>query len=430
MNLTSPESEQCSIGCILLDPSKGLEALIGVPVDVYHDIRHREIVTALLAMEKSGKPIDTITLIGYLRENGTLEQCGGVVYLASLADGVPSALNAGYYVSNLMELYQKRRISELCNQTINSLKSDPASVSVEGFEAQSMQVRVRGAKEDRTMKDILRSVVDKIQEASKIGSFGIQTGYQSLDTIMQGMRGGELYVFGARPGTGKTAFLGSLATNLMGFYGGEEHPGIIFSLEMSDTQLAMRMAQQEAQVNLGDIGTIRAMTELQKKNLTLAMARLAKCSLTIDDTPGVTVDYVRAVTRKAVKEKGVKWVGIDYLQILRSMNPRQSREEQIGTISNELKNMAKELGVPVITLAQLNREVEGRGKNGIPKMSDLRDSGRVEQDAAMVCMLYPIDDHYVGMNVCKNRFGRSDVILKWRFNKPNQRFESAERLIT
>jgi len=442
----APEAEQGVLGCILLAPNECLgECIQKLKTDagVFYDLRHQTIYSALVEMYDHREAIDIITLQQRLADRQQLEQIGGIPYLNSLPDGVPSAANLSYYLEIIEEKFLLRKMIHTCTDVIGRVYDFDGDVEALLDQVESEVLRMNESRVQGGAAPIKRLVTDAIQTVEKFfnrrGELGgVGTGFTDLDKITDGLHGGEMIVIAARPSMGKT----SLAMNIV------EHavltqklPVGVFSLEMTAESLVLRMLCSIARVNLRSIRE-GFMTESDFPKLRMATDRLVSAPLFIDDSPGLSILQLRARARRLAQQYGIKLFVIDYLQLLHSTARRsqENRQQEIADISGGIKALAKELRVPVVVLSQLNRELE-RDKNRRPRLSDLRESGAIEQDADLVGLLYKPssgdDDESgateepdgipVNLLIAKQRNGPTgDVNLT--FLKPYTRFESAAKV--
>ena len=435
-------AEQGVLGCILLDPEENLPVCAGKVKDesVFYDLRHRAIYSALVKMNDQNAPIDLLTLSHQLRADGELDNIGGVAYLAELQDGVPSAANLEYYFAIVRDRALLRKVIHTCTRAIADAYegSDEVESLIGQVEQSVLDIqREQGISDNPTIKDHVKSAIDQIEDYCRNKGVipGIETGFDYFDKMTTGLHGGEMIVVAARPSMGKT----SLAMNIV------EHatlkqglPVGVFSLEMTADALVMRMLCSLARINLRDMreGFLQP-RELSK--IVDASSKLSQSGLHIDDSGGLSILQLRARARRMWQQHGIKLFVIDYMQLLHSTSRRsgENRQQEITEISRGVKALAKDLNVPVIVLSQLNRELE-KDKNRKPRLSDLRESGAIEQDADLVGLLYrpggPDGDdddaaneaEQINLLIAKQRNGPTgDVRLT--FMKGYTRFENAAR---
>jgi len=435
-------AEQGVLGCILLDPEENLPVCTGKVKDetIFYDLRHRAIYSALVTMGEQNTPIDLLTMSHQLRADGELDNIGGVAYLAELQDGVPSAANLEYYFAIVRDRALLRKVIHTCTKAIADAyeESDEVESLIGEVEQSVLDIqREQSISNNQTIKDHVKGAINKIEEycKNKGAITGIESGFSDFDRMTTGLHGGEMIVVAARPSMGKT----SLAMNIV------EHVALkqglpvgVFSLEMTADALVMRMLCSLARINLRD------MREgfLQNRDFPRildASGKLSKAGLHIDDSGGLSILQLRARARRMWQQHGIKLFVIDYMQLLHSTSRRgaENRQQEISEISSGVKALAKDLNVPVIVLSQLNRELE-KDKNRKPRLSDLRESGAIEQDADLVGLLYrpsgsesDNDDaaneaEQINLLIAKQRNGPTgDVRLT--FLKGYTRFENAAK---
>lgn len=409
----------------------------------YYDLRHQVIFSELRGMYDNRIPIDIITLQQRLKDKQLLDQVGGIAYLAQLQDAVPSAANLSYYLDIVREKFLLRKMIQTCTEVVGRVYDYEGEVDalldeVERDVLRISESRVQGGA--LTTKDLVNKAIGTIENFfSRKGTLtGLGTGFADLDRMTDGLHGSEMIVVAARPSMGKT----SLAMNIAEHVVLEDKlPVAVFSLEMSAEALVLRMMCSIARVNLRSIRE-GFMSEADFPKLTSAAGKLANAPLFIDDSAGLSILQLRARARRLHQQHGIKLFVVDYLQLLHSTGRRaqENRQQEISDISSGIKALAKELKVPVLVLSQLNRELE-RDKNRKPRLSDLRESGAIEQDADLVGLLYKPnandDDEAafgeeaegmpVNLLIAKQRNGPTgDINLT--FLRPYTRFESAAKI--
>ena len=440
----SPEAEQGVLGCVLLSPNDCVGECVEkfkAGAEVFYDLRHQTIFETLIAMYDQREAIDIITLQQRLKDKQRLEEVGGVAYLNSLPDTVPSAANLSYYLEIVLEKHVLRKMIHTCTEVVSRVYEHEGEVDglldeVERDILRISEERVE-AKTDK-IKDLVKKAISTIEDYHQRQGMltGVGTGFIDLDKMTSGLHGGEMIVVAARPSMGKT----SLAMNIAEHVSIEEKlPVGVFSLEMTSDSLVLRMLCSRSRVNLRNVRE-GFLAERDFPKLTGAAGKLANAPLFIDDSSGLSILQLRAKARRMYQQYGIKLFVVDYLQLLHSTARRaENRQQEIADISNGLKSLAKELNVPVIVLSQLNRELE-KDKDRKPRLSDLRESGAIEQDADVVGLLYKPsreDDDAgggeeqdavpVNLLIAKQRNGPTgDVHLT--FLKSYTRFESAAKV--
>jgi len=388
----SPEAEQGVLGCALLSPNECLGECIEKfksGVDVFYDLRHQTIFTTISEMYDQREPIDVITLQQKLKDKQLLEQVGGIAYLSSLPDVVPSAANLSYYLDIVKEKYLLRKMIQTCTDVVGRVYEFEGEVDALMDEVERDILRISEARvqeHSSNIKELVKRAINQIEDFHQRQGMltGVATGFTDLDKMTSGLHPGEMIVIAARPSMGKT----SLAMNIAEHVALEQKlPVGVFSLEMTSESLVLRMLCSRSRVNMRNVRD-GFLAERDFPKLTSAAGKLANAPLFIDDSSGLSILQLRAKARRMAQQYGIKLFVIDYLQLLHSTARRaENRQQEIADISSGVKSLAKELGVPVIVLSQLNRELE-KDKNRKPRMSDLRESGSIEQDADLVGLLY------------------------------------------
>jgi replicative DNA helicase len=443
----APEAEQGVLGCVLLSPNECMGECIEKLKDdgqqVFYDLRHQTIYENLSAMYDAREAIDVITLQQRLKDKQLLEQIGGIAYLSQLQDSVPSAANLSYYLEIVQEKFLLRRMIATCTEVVGRVYDYEGDVETLLDEVEQDILRInesRAQSSTASVKELVGKAILTVENYfGRQGTLnGLGTGFPDLDRMTDGLHGSEMIVIAARPSMGKT----SLAMNIVEHVVLEQNLSAgVFSLEMSAESLVLRMLCSIARVNLRSIRE-GFMSEADFPKLTSAAGRLAKAKLLIDDSAGLSILDLRARARRMHQQHGVKLFVVDYLQLLHSTSRRSqdNRQQEIADISSGIKALAKELKVPVLVLSQLNRELE-KDKSRKPRLSDLRESGAIEQDADVVGLLYKpsagddddgvqteeADGLPVNLLIAKQRNGPTgDINLT--FLKSYTRFESAAKV--
>jgi replicative DNA helicase len=384
------------------------------PEDFYRDA-HRYIFEAILELEEKGRPADLVTVTETLRQQGRLEDVGGLAYVTTLAQSVPTAANVEYYARIVEEKSILRRLIREATRIVqNSYEAtDEAAAILDEAEQAILRIsQYRNHSGFFPVKDLISAAYDRIEYLyqNKGGVTGIPTGFKDLDRLTAGLQPSDLIIVAARPAMGKTSFALNIALHVALE---AKIPVAIFSLEMSREQLIMRMLSSEAGIDGQRLRT-GFLDEEDWLLLTTAMARLSEAPIYIDDTPNITVMDIRAKARRLVQEQGQALILLDYLQLVNSRRSFESRQQEITEISRGLKALARELQVPVVALSQLSRAVEQR-QDKRPVLSDLRESGAIEQDADVVAFIYR-DEYYNPDTETKK--GIAEIIIGKQRNGP------------
>lgn len=389
------EAEQAVIGAVLLEPeSLTLASEMLLPEDFYR-ASHQRIFKVMLELSEKGEPIDLITVTSELADQKILEEIGGVSYLSDLANSVPTAANIEYYSKIVEEKSILRRLIRAATSVVTDGYSQEEDIEGVLSSAEKTILEVAQRKNFgafQSIKDVLVEAYDNIEvlHNRKGDVTGIPTGFLDLDRMTAGFQRNDLIIVAARPSVGKTAFALNIAQNVATK---TDENVAIFSLEMGAQQLVMRMLCAEGNIDAQRLRTGK-MNEDDWRKLTMAMGSLSNAGIYIDDTPGIRVSEIRSKCRRLQQEKGLGMILIDYLQLIQGSGTRsgENRQQEVSEISRSLKSLARELNVPVIALSQLSRGVEQR-QDKRPMMSDIRESGSIEQDADIVAFLYR-DDYY------------------------------------
>lgn len=410
----SIEAEQSVLGAMILDREAINIAVEMIKPEDFYKEAHREIFEAILNLYNKNEPVDLITLAEELKRRGTLENIGGVTYLADLSSGVATTANTKYYCKIIEEKSTLRKLIKSCNEII--LKSyenlEEVNAIIEQAEKSIFDITLGKQREGfAPINEVLLKSFSKIEEraASQNPITGITTGFIDLDYKLSGLQRSDLILVAARPSMGKTAFALNLATNAA-LKGGAKVA--IFSLEMSKEQLVQRMISATAHVDLQKIISGR-LSEDEWIQIINAMGPLSQAQIFIDDTAAISLMEMKAKCRRLKIEKGLDLILIDYLQLMQSEGRHENRQQEISAISRGLKALAKELECPVVALSQLSRAPELRSDHR-PILSDLRESGAIEQDADVVLFLYR--DEYYNPDTDKKNIG--EVIIAKHRNGP------------
>lgn len=415
-------AEQAVLGSMLVDKEAVIKTIEMLKVEDFYRDSHREIYISMLDLYGRGEPIDFLTVKENLKYRGVLEKIGEEIYLSSLIDSVPTTSNIESYVKIVEEKATLRALIKAANDIISYGYAETEEVNqiIEMTEKRIFDVlQNRSSKGYSKIKDILIDAFDVIERLYKKKSAvsGIPSGFKDLDLKTSGLNNSDLIIVAARPAMGKSALALNIATSVAIK---QKIPVMIFSLEMSKEQLVNRILWSEAEIDSMKVRTGK-LDSNDWVRLGKTSGGLADVEIYIDDTPGLSSAELRAKCRKAKLEKNIGLVVIDYLQLMESKGRSESRQQEISEISRSLKILAKELNVPVIALSQLSRTPETRSDHR-PILSDLRESGAIEQDADIVMFLYR-DDYYnpetekrnvAEIIIAKNRQGATGTIeLAW-----------------
>ena len=429
------EAEMAVLGAMLLDENAISSAVESLEADSFYNDSHRKIFSAILNLYQVNKAVDLITLADELKKTGELDSVGGVSALTALANAVPTAANAGHYINIVKEkkilralITNATRIVSLCYESdgnVNTVVDD-----AEKFIFEVSDRRVKGSY--LHLKEIVKDSIENIDllYQKKAHVTGVPTGYIDFDIKTAGMQPSDLIVIAGRPSMGKSAFALGIAE-----YAGviEKIPLAMFSLEMSKEQLVQRMLCSHAKVDAHKVRTGYLATS-DWPRLTAAAGKLSEAPIYVDDSPAISVMELRAKARRLKAQHDIQLIILDYMQLMRGSTGVESRQQEISEISRSLKALARELNVPVIAISQLSRAVESRTDHR-PQLSDLRESGAIEQDADVVVLILreeyynptPENQGIAEAIIAKQRNGPVGS-LKLAFIKEYTRFENIARV--
>ena len=423
------EAEQSLLGALLIDK----EAIVRVAEIIssgsfYRTDTHGQIFSAMLTLFERREPIDLVTLSEELKKQGTYEKIGGSGYLSTLVNLVPTSAHVETYARIIKEHSVRRNMIAHATRLIEGGYDDgiPLERLIEDAEIGIFTLAQDRVKRDFIpVKDALTVSFDRLDELQKSSGKlrGVPTGFRDLDSKLAGMQDSNLLILAARPGIGKTSFALNIAQYVAVLVG---LPVGIFSLEMSQEELVDRLLVGQADIDAWKLKTGR-LDEKDFDRLSQAMGELAEAPIFIDDTPGITISEMRTKARRLQIEHGLKFLIVDYLQLVHSRN-LENRVQEVSEISQSLKNLARELKIPVLAISQLNRSVEARGTRK-PQLADLRESGAIEQDADVVMFIYkedPEKPENVTLDIQKHRNGPTGEI-QLVFRPDRVRFYGMER---
>ena len=435
--------EEAVLGALMLEKDAYAEVCELLKPEAFYDPAHQKIYEAIQMLGSMQRPIDMLTVTEQLRNNGTLAEVGGPVRISELTGRVSSAANVEYHARIVTQKFMARELISFSSRIQTKAFDETLDVYdlMQEAEGELFEISKNTLKRDVVQIDpIVNEAIKKIEEAAnrENGLSGLQTGYHDLDKLTSGWQNSDLIIIAARPAMGKTALVLSMAKNMAVDF---NTPIAIFSLEMSNLQLVNRLISNVCSLK-GEKIKSGQLTKLEWENLMTRTKRLYSAPLYVDDTPSLSVFELRTKARRLVREHDVKMIIIDYLQLMNATGMKfGSREQEVSTISRSIKGLAKELNIPIIALSQLNRSVETRsaddrtGKR--PQLSDLRESGAIEQDADIVCFIHR-PEYYTRSSedaegkdirglaefiIAKHRSGAVDDV-KLRFVKEYARFEN------
>ena len=413
----SVEAEQSVLGGLMLDGQAFDRIADKITPDDFYRKEHRLIFTAIAALVEAGSPADVVTVSEWLEKNNELQNTGGLAYLASIANNTPSAANIGAYANIVRERAILRNLIHTATRIAGSAYSPEgrSAADILDFAERSIfDISEQGAHRRggfAPLKTLLTRAVDRIDALfrSDSATTGVPTGFKDLDDMTSGLQAGDLVIVAGRPSMGKT----SLAMNIAESAAlGSKLPVAIFSMEMPGEQLAMRMMSSLGRINAHKVRTGK-LEDDDWPRLTHAIGLLAEAPMFIDDTPALTPLELRTRARRLKREHGLGLIVVDYLQLMEAPESGENRATEISSITRSLKGLAKELSVPVIALSQLNRSLEQRPTKR-PVMSDLRESGAIEQDADVIFFIYR-DEVY---NEDSQDKGTAEIIIGKQRNGP------------
>jgi len=408
--------EQVVLGAMMLEKDAVNDTIDILSQHSFYDPKHQYIFKAILELFATTKPIDLVTVTSKLQKNGELEAAGGAAYISSLTNRVASSAHIQYHARIISEKYIKRELIRVSSEIIRDSYSETKDVFdlLNSAESNLFQIAENNmSKQAASLQNVVREAIEEIEKAAQNsdGISGVPTGFHDLDKITAGWQKSDMIVLAARPGMGKTAFVLSMARNIAV----DHNMGVaLFSLEMSCVQLVKRLMASEARLP-GDKLRKGSLRDDEFQQLHSRIKKLSTAPIYIDDTPGLSIFDFRAKCRRLKSQYNIDVIIIDYLQLMSAKDGKNygNREQEISTISRSIKEIAKELNVPIIALAQLSRSVEQRGGDKRPILSDLRESGAIEQDADIVSFIYRpeyyglLEDH----DSEESNYGIAEIII-------------------
>jgi replicative DNA helicase len=415
----SIDAEMAVLGAMLLDREAVPKVLAHLDEKSFYKESHKYVFATMVELFNEGEPIDVVTVSNLLEQKKVLEKAGGNFYIAGLVEQLPSTSNVEYYAKIVLEKAILRRLIQISSNLASDAYDSPEGVDdlLERAEREIFALSERKLRQGfQHIDPLLHETFERIEAFHNRQGIttGIPTGYKRIDELTAGFQDSDLIIVAGRPSMGKTAFALSVARNVAV---NQKVPVGIFSLEMANYQLALRFLSSESEVDAHLVRTGRLPKELWSR-LSEKVGKLAEAPIFIDDNAGVTLLEIRAKARRLVTEKRAKMIIVDYLQLIRGTRSSESRQQEISEISRSLKAMAKELNIPVVAISQLSRAVETRGGDKRPQLSDLRESGAIEQDADVVLFIFrpffythdPEDEGKAEIIIAKQRNGPTGTV--------------------
>lgn len=423
--------EEAVLGALMLEPHAVPDTLEIVNAECFYKETHRKIFSAIKTLSDNHNPVDFLTVSDELKRTGDLEFIGGVAFLTQLSMKISSAAHVEYHAKILLQKYIQRELISISYEVQKDSFDDniPVDDLLDATQQKIFTLSDRNIKrETRPVRSIIEDAIEELHtnQLRSDGLSGVRSGYTSVDRVTLGWQPSDLVILAARPSMGKTAFVLTMARNMS-----VEHqiPVAFFSLEMSSLQLVKRLMISETGLSSDKIKGGKKLEEYEWTQINTRLTQLIKAPLYIDDTPSLSIYEFRSKARRLVSNAGVKAIIIDYLQLMSGPPElRGMREQEVSSISRSLKAIAKELNIPIIALSQLSRAVETRGGSKRPQLSDLRESGAIEQDADIVIFIHRQD--YYGLTEDPAMTGVSDIIIAKHRNGAvcdvQMRFRSSE----
>ncbi len=414
------EAEQSVLGSMMLDRMALSSAMEFLDADSFYRPAHQKIFNAILNLDERAEPVDQISVADELKRSGDLQAAGGAYYITELTEKIPSTANARYYAKLVMEssalrslIHLSAELSTEAYETRERVDDLLEKAEQKIFKLSEKRFKTTGFVKIRTALDEAFAQADKFH-ADPGAIRGVATGFDALDNLTSGFQNSDLIIVAARPSMGKTALALSVARNAAVNFG---HKIAIFSLEMSNHQLAMRLLCSEARVDAHLVRTGRLPSNLWPR-LSTAAGKLADAEIYLDDSASLNITELRAKARRLKADKQIDLIIVDYMQLLQGSGRVESRQQEISQISRSFKMLAKELDLPIISLSQLSRAVETRGGDRRPILSDLRESGSIEQDADVVMFIYRPEKYGVLDDDGNTQEGIAELIVAKQRNGP------------
>lgn len=406
------EIEEAVLGALLLEPEVVSDVMDQLQADCFFKEAHRKIFEAIAALSLRNDPVDILSVSNELSKSGSLEEVGGMAYLSRLSNKIGAAAHVEYHSKVILEKFLQRELISISHevQKIAYENSLPVDELVDTAEQKIFTLAERNMRrETESISAVINKAVSEIEENQKRKDnlSGVPSGYANIDKVTYGWQNSDLIIIAARPSVGKTAFVLTMARNMAVNH---NIPVGFFSLEMPATQLVKRLMVSETGLSTDKIRGARKMDDTEWRLLNSGLDKLAQSPLWIDDTPSLSIYEFRSKARRLVQKNKVQIIILDYLQLMAGPPElRGMREQEVAAISRALKSIAKELSVPIIALSQLSRAVETRGGNKRPQLSDLRESGAIEQDADIVMFIHRPE--FVGVAEEGDYPGKTDIII-------------------
>lgn len=438
------ELEEAILGALMLDENALANAIEILRPEYFYKQEDQLIFRAIRTLFEQSKQVDIMTVVQELSHEGHLDEVGGAYYVSQLTNRVVSSAHIEYHARIIAEKFMQRELIRISTETIKDAYDETSDVLnlLDKAEQNLMDINDKNFHTDyHNMGDVVSAALEQIEKAQESDSnlAGIPSGFTDLDRMTAGFQPGTLIILAARPAMGKTAFALSMARNMAVDF---HKPVAVFSLEMTAVELTMRLISAESQISGDRLKKGEKLPDWEKEQMLARAQTLSESPIFIDDTPQLSIFELRAKCRRLRQRHKIEMVFIDYLQLMQGgseTNKNGNREQEISMISRQLKALSKELGIPVLALAQLSREVEKRGGTKKPQLSDLRESGAIEQDADIVMFIYRPEYYDINEDDNGSTLGMADIILakhrsggtgecRLRFVKQFARFENRDFL--